>query len=162
MGQLSSVMATAGAGLLPNPPTDIGITLALPTALGNAISTYTGIAVISQTQAIWDLAAAAANQTPTPTITASTLQSLLKLGATIFPALTNVVPGSLTALNLLVNNYMPAWDNTVRYEVGNNVSYNNNIYTAIAINQNQTPTNTTYWNINLNYFLISFSHNFLS
>ena len=151
MGQLSSVMATAGAGLLPNPPTDIGITLALPTALGNAISTYTGIAVISQTQAIWDLAAAAANQTPTPTITASTLQSLLKLGATIFPALTNVVPGSLTALNLLVNNYMPAWDNTVRYEVGNNVSYNNNIYTAIAINQNQTPTNTTYWNINLNY-----------
>jgi len=147
-------MATAGAGLLPNPPTDIGATFVLPTALGNAITTYTSISVISQTQAIWDLAATAANQL-TPTITASTLQSLLKIGSTIFPALTNVLPGSLTALNLLVNNYMPAWDNTVRYEIDTNVSYNNNIYTAIAINQNQTPTNTTYWNINLNYSSLS-------
>lgn len=155
MGQLSSVMATAGAGLLPNPPMDIGITLALPTALGNAISTYTDIAVISQTQEIWDLAAAAANQTPTPTITASTLQALLELGANVFPALTNVIPSGITALDLLVNNYMPAWDNTVRYEVDDNVSYNNNIYTAIAVNQNQLPTDTTYWNINLSYSSLS-------
>jgi hypothetical protein len=144
-------MATAGAGLLPNPPGDVGITLALPTALGNAITTYTSISVVSQTQDIWDLAAAAANQTPTPTITASTLQALLELGSAVFPALTNVLPNGLTALDLLVNNYMPAWDNTVKYEIGNNVSYNNNIYTAIAVNQNQTPTNTTYWNINLDY-----------
>lgn len=55
---LSSVMLNAGAGLLPDPPADIGSALVLNSDLGSAVSSYEAIPIVNQ---FADIVNAAAN-----------------------------------------------------------------------------------------------------
>jgi hypothetical protein len=145
MSVLSPVMTIAGAGLLPNPPADVGVALAIPTALANAVGTYTSVPVISQLQGIWGNVG--------NSLTQSTFVSLLTMGANNFPAVTGVVPSSTPLLSLLVNGLYLEYDNTVKYVVGNTVAYTGNAFIATDASQNEIPTaNSAYWNINIDVY----------
>jgi hypothetical protein len=145
MSILSPVMTIAGAGLLPNPPVDVGVALAIPTALGNAVSTYTSVPIISQLQSIWGNVG--------NSLTQSTFVSLLTMGANNFPAVTGVVPSSTPLLSLLVNGLYLAYDNTVKYVAGNSVSYSGNAFVATDASQNEIPAaNSAFWNINIDVY----------
>lgn len=87
-GSLSPVMSIAGAGLLQNTG------LAPAAGLLTAISSFTGVPAVGQ---FTNILGAAAGQ-----LGSGTLSQLASLGANVFPALTNVIPGNLvSALNVL-------------------------------------------------------------
>jgi len=54
MAALSSVMATAGAGLLASPPSNVGTSFITPTALGNAVTAFNNVTIIGDLQAVWE------------------------------------------------------------------------------------------------------------
>ena len=99
MGQLSSVMSIAGAGLLPNPPGDVGTAIVANTA---SVDRYSGLPFVSNVITVVNSAVieAAANN-----ISSSTVSGIITLGASNFPALTDTItPGTVIA-NILVSGF---------------------------------------------------------
>lgn len=149
MGALSSVMITAGAGLLPNPPNSIGAALSSPASTGNAITAYNALPPISTLQGLWGNLN---SLNVTGNISSSTMVTMLYLAANTFPALTNTLPPPTVPADLLSNGLAPAWSNTTKYVVDNRVSYENNVYLATASSQNQLPTLTDYWTLDVDSY----------
>ena len=90
-------MSIAGAGLLPNPPGDVGTAIVANTA---AVDRYSGLPFVSNVITVVNSAVieAAANN-----ISSSTLSGIITLGASNFPALTDTItPGNVIA-NILVS-----------------------------------------------------------
>lgn len=145
MGALSSVMATAGAGLLSGAPADIGVAFTLPANVTASINTYNSIPAISQFQNVWS---SANDLVVGNTMAQSTLTQLLVLGASTFPAVTDTIPPPTIPTDIIVNGIVTPWSNTTKYAVGDLVSNSGNVYVATAISQNQAPPNVTYWELN--------------
>jgi len=97
VGALSSVMSIAGAGLLPNPPGDVGIAL-----VGNttAIDQYTNLAIVSQVVSVVN---AATTEVTANNLSSSTLSGIVSLASNTFPSLTDTVSAGNIILNLLVS-----------------------------------------------------------
>ena len=99
-GTLSSVMSIAGAGLLPNPPADVGVALAANTVLANSVTTYAAQAPVAKFIAVATVGntkiGGAANQ-----IASSTYNTLFTISATSFPAITDVLPTGNVVANLV-------------------------------------------------------------
>jgi len=91
-GPLSAVMSIASAGLLPGAGALSGLGAALGPASGltSALSSFTNLPI---TGAFSDIISSAGNF-----LSSGTLDSLRTLGADIFPALTNAIPGNFSGL----------------------------------------------------------------
>jgi hypothetical protein len=146
MGALSSVMATAGAGLLPNPPQDVGTTIIEPTNIANAVSAYNNVAIVSTFQSVCSTALGAVSDGG---LSQTNLLGLLALGSDTFPALTSVLPQNTAPTSVLVAGLTKPWDSSISYIADDVVSYEGNVFIAIAASKNQTPTTGTYWNLYL-------------
>ena len=93
-GPLSPVTSIAGAGLLPGASAiaGLGASLGINSNLSGALNSFEGLSITSQFS---DIVTSA-----TGVLGGGTLDSLRTLGADIFPALTNAIPGGFaTALN---------------------------------------------------------------
>ena len=90
-GPLSSVMMIAGAGMLPGASllSGIGASLGVPAALTTALGSFTSLPITSAFSGIVTNA--------TGVLTGGVLDSLRTLGADVFPALTNSIPGGLSS-----------------------------------------------------------------
>jgi len=88
-GSLSPVMAIAGSGVLQN------VGLGPAAALTTAISGFTGVPAVGQFTNIIGAAAGSA-------LSGGVFSQLATLGANVFPALTNVIPGDLASSALSV------------------------------------------------------------
>ena len=152
MGALSSVMATAGAGLLPDAPADIGVAFALPANVTSTINAYNNISAISQFQNVWS---SANDLVIGNTMAQATLTQLLVLGASTFPAVTDTIPPPTIPTDLIVPGVVSAWSNTTKYAVGDLVSNSSNIYVATDISQNQEPPNVDYWQLQTSLYALT-------
>lgn len=95
-GIFSPLMSSAAAGLLPGAGAipGIGSALGVNSSLTSALGSFDGLAITSQFSDIVTNA--------TDFLGSGTLESLRTLGADIFPALTNAIPGDFsTALNVI-------------------------------------------------------------
>lgn len=90
-GPLSSVMMIAGAGFLPGASvlSGIGASLGVPSALTSALGSFTSLPITSAFSGIVTNA--------TGLLGGGVLDSLRTLGADVFPALTNSIPGGLSS-----------------------------------------------------------------
>ena len=90
-GPLSSVMMIAGAGMIPGASalSGIGSSLGVSSALTGALGSFNGLGITSQFSDIISSA--------TGVLSGGTLDSLRTLGADIFPALTNAIPGDFAS-----------------------------------------------------------------
>lgn len=145
-------MATAGAGLLPDPPTDVGNSFIIPTAIGNAVTSYNSVSIIGNLQAIWN---SAEDLVLANSMTYSTLFELTRLGSNTFPAVTGTIPIPYNPSDLIVPGLVTPWDQSVPYAIDDQVSYQNNIYIATAKSQNIIPTNVSYWKLYLKCYSIA-------
>lgn len=95
-GPLSAVMSIAGAGLLPGAGAiaGLGSSLGVSSALTSALDSFNALPIAGQFS---DIVSSASG-----ILGGGTLSSLQTLGADIFPALTNAIPGGFSsALNVL-------------------------------------------------------------
>jgi len=95
-GPLSAVMSIAGAGLLPGAGAiaGLGSSLGVSSALTSALDSFNALPIAGQFS---DIVSSASG-----ILGSGTLSSLQTLGADIFPALTNAIPGGFSsALNVL-------------------------------------------------------------
>ena len=96
-GELSSVMIIASAGLLPDPPGNIGIAIDVNSNLISAVDRYNSIDVVSQFKAV--VANSSGNVTG----------NLLSMSTADFPAINDVLPTGYVAGNLfLKTSYDPS------------------------------------------------------
>jgi hypothetical protein len=98
MGALSSSMSNAGAGLLPNPPADVGIAIIPDANLTANLTAYSSINVVAQYSNVVVSAKAAVGNG----IASSTVTQLLTLGVSNFPAVTDLPSSGNTISGLLV------------------------------------------------------------
>ena len=152
MAALSSVMATAGAGLLESPPSNVGVSFIMPTALGNAVTAFNKVTIINNLQTVWN---SAEELVLANSMSYSTLLQLTQLGSNTFPAVTGTIPTPYTPGDLVAPGIVTPWDSSVPYVIGDQVSYQKNIYIATANSQNKTPTDVAYWKLNLTYYSIA-------
>lgn len=152
MAALSSVMATAGAGLLASPPSNVGTSFITPTALGNAVTAFNNVTIIGDLQAVWEqsLTMVLANN-----MSYTTLIQLTQLGSNTFPAVTGTIPAPYKPSDLIVPGLITNWDSSVFYNIGDQVYYQNNVYVATATSQNKTPTTVDFWKLNLTCYGIA-------
>lgn len=155
---LSPLMSIAGAGFLNDPPPDIGVALATPTDLSNAVSSYSSVDVVALATSVkyqaLDLVVippVAANAE----ITLATYLSLLDLGNDVIPALTDCLPGPMISPpsgvppgGLAYNGLTPAWSDTTEYAISDIVAYQGEIYVAVDASKNVAPdSDTSKWKI---------------
>jgi hypothetical protein len=134
-------MATAGAGLLPNPTAEIGPAIAFSSATANAVTQYNSVPIIASLQGIWDTAS-------TSGLSSQNKQDLLMLGNETFPAITSVLPVLTTPISLAPPGTVTPYDSSVSYVEGNLVSYLGDIYYALEATKNNLPTVSAYWKLN--------------
>ena len=116
MGALSSVMSIAGAGLLPNPPAEVGISIIANTT---AVDQYTNLSIVGQSITVINSAIV---QQAANNISSSTLNNIASLGNGTFPALTDVVSAGNIIANLLVSS-TPANVSANIYTVSDAINY---------------------------------------
>ncbi len=94
-------MSIAGAGLLPNPPADVGIAL-----VGNivAVDRYTNLTVVSQVVSVVN---AATIEVTANNLSSSTLSGIISLASNNFPSLTDTVSAGNVISSMLVS-FTPA------------------------------------------------------
>jgi hypothetical protein len=166
MSGLSPLMSIAGAGLLPNPPPDIGTTFVPPTDLIDSVVDYSAVPVIASVTSVKNQARDLVVQPPvslTTEITANTYLSLLSLGSDDCPALTDTLPGSvilppsgIAPGGLVFNGIISIWDNQTDYVTGDVVKHQDNIYEAVANSKNVAPgTDTSRWKFYINSYTMS-------
>ena len=141
MSIISSVMATAGAGLLPNPAPDIGPAIAFSSAISAAGAQYNSVPIIASLQSIWNTAI-------TFGLDDQNIQDLLTLGNETFPAVTSVLPVLTTPISIAPPGTVTPYDSSVSYVQGNLVSYLGDIFYALQATKNVLPTDRTNWQIN--------------
>ena len=90
-GPLSAVMSIAGAGMLPGAGAiaGLGSSLGVSSALTSTLSSFNALPIASQFSSVVSSAAGV--------LGSGTFSSLQTLGADIFPALTNAIPGGFVA-----------------------------------------------------------------
>lgn len=90
-GPLSAVMMVAGAGMLPGAGAiaGLGSSLGVSSALTGALGSFSALPITGQFSNIVSAA--------TGVLDSGTLSSLRTLGADVFPALTNAIPGGFTS-----------------------------------------------------------------
>ena len=157
-GTYSSSMTIAGAGLLPNPPADIGPALTISGNLVVAITDYTNIGIVQQISNVRTTANSVVADTPVAnaSISQNTFISLLSLGSNVFPALTDTVPDTTSVGNIALSGTIVPWDNLTVFDPNNIVSFANNIYVANVKSQNQSPPdNSAYWFLAPEYYSVS-------
>lgn len=251
MASLSSVMLSAGAGLLPDPDPAVGVALQIPPDLTAATGNYAATPIVSQfagvitsaanlmlttgtissTQVIYGGAGYDGSDAPAPTflplpqglypspaaatvtisgsevtavnmvsvgrgyrvaeppsvfflggagigasasakikeqpgpLSSDTFQSLVSLGSSVFPALTDRIPAPLTTLDTYFGGaqetwrsgtvydtgdivafvVLPEYRNTVTYIAGDRVKFSGGAYQATATTQASPPTDTDFW-----------------
>jgi len=141
MSTLTPVMATAGAGLLPNPSGDVGVALIMPTDLSSAIASYNSVTIVSKYQdQVLPLAVASWKGTSAVnTISLTTLQNMFAVGSNTYPAITGAIPGGTAPTSIILNGLYPTWDQYTTYQIGNIVVYENVIYSCNVKNSNHQP-----------------------
>lgn len=120
---LSAVQSIVTAGMVPNPPSNIGTAIGVAAALDNSTSLYLSVPVVGQFVDL--LESCAANAT-------SASASLKNYGASIFPAAVNQLPTGVTA-----NSIYPVaeFDINQFYTLGQQTTYeatSGSLYTAVA------------------------------
>jgi subtilisin family serine protease len=109
-------MSIAGAGLLPNPPGEVGVSIAANTT---AINQYTNLSIIGQSITVINSAVV---QRVANNISSATLTGITSLGNSTFPALTNVPSAGNVVANLLVGG-TPSAVSSVVYTVSDAINY---------------------------------------
>lgn len=104
MGALSPSMAIAGAGLLPNPPADIGVALTANTQAVASAAAYANLSIVSQIVDVLDNAYIAAfDANLANNISESTYNSVYDITATSLPSLADQPSAGNTAADLIFN-----------------------------------------------------------
>jgi hypothetical protein len=104
MGALSPSMAIAGAGLLPNPPSDIGTALTANTQAVASAAAYANLSIVSQIVDVLDDAYIAAfDANLANNISESTYNSVYDITATSLPSLADQPSAGNTAADLIFN-----------------------------------------------------------
>jgi hypothetical protein len=104
MGALSPSMAIAGAGLLPNPPSDIGTALTANTQAVASAAAYANLSIVSQIADVLDDAYIAAfDANLANNISESTYNSISDITATTLPSLADQPSAGNTAADLIFN-----------------------------------------------------------
>jgi hypothetical protein len=130
-GEISSVISIAAAGLLPEPPGDIGVAIDVNGNLSVAIGRYNAIDVVSQFKSV--VANSSGNIT----------DNLLSMSANDFPSINDVLPGNLVAGNLYP---APLWGTFDLYNPGDRVEdITGAVYENILQSTEIAPGNVTYW-----------------
>ena len=109
-------MSIAGAGLLPNPPADVGVSI---TANTTAINQYTNLSIVGQSITVINSAIV---QRVANNISAATLTGITSLGNGTFPALTDVPSAGNVVANLLVGG-TPSAVSSIIYTVSDAINY---------------------------------------
>jgi len=109
-------MSIAGAGLLPNPPGEVGVSIAANTT---AINQYTNLSIVGQSITVINSAIV---QRVANNISAATLTGITSLGNGTFPALTDVPSAGNVVANLLVGG-TPTAVSSVIYTVSDAINY---------------------------------------
>jgi hypothetical protein len=125
---LSSVQTIAGAGLLANPPADIGVALVISAGLGTALDAYINEPVIDDYDNI---------VTQCTTNAPAALDELRALGSTNLPALTNNAPSTYTLSQLYP---APNYNSQIFYSTGSQVIYQGRVFSATTDTQGQAPS----------------------
>jgi hypothetical protein len=101
-GPFSSVMLSAGAGLFPSPPSDVGVALVANVDLLSSMTTYSSLAPVSKFRSVVELAQTKIG-TGNANITQATFDDLAVLGSSNFPVITNVLPTGIMPADLVPN-----------------------------------------------------------
>lgn len=120
---LTPVQSTVVAGMLPNPPGNIGTAIGTAAALDNAVSLYLEVPVVAQFIDLLDVCSTNAN---------SVTANLKTYGANIFPAAVDQLPAGLPAASVYP---VPDFSLTEFYTLGQQVAdetSNGSIYTCIV------------------------------
>ena len=102
MAVLSPLMSTAGAGLLPDPPANIGIALSVANSLSQSVANYVSISTVSTFGNVVVAANAIRGAPGNATIANATFDSLLSLSTTNFPPINDVPPSGNVITGLLL------------------------------------------------------------
>ena len=102
MAVLSPLMSTAGAGLLPDPPANIGIALSVANSLSQSVANYVSISTVSTFGNVVVAANAIRGAPGNATIANATFDSLLSLSTTNFPPINDVPPSGNVITSLLL------------------------------------------------------------
>ena len=121
MGALSPTMSIAGAGLLPNPPSDVGVALRENSDLANTITDYTNTPTVS---AFMDAVALGNTYVGSGDISAATFEDLVTIGNVTFPAINNILPAGVDPEDIYVNNTAANIDYANAYFLTDAISYN--------------------------------------
>jgi len=126
MGALSSSMAIAGAGLLSNPPANIGPALAANTQAVSTANSYANITVVSDIVTVLeDAYIATFDANLSENISESTYNSIYDITATALPSLADQPSAGNTAADLIFN-------------TGNVANIGNVVFVSDLISVNQT------------------------
>lgn len=120
---LSAVQSIVVAGMVPNPPSNIGTAIGVSAALDNSISLYLSVPAVGQFSALLESCAVNA---------ASSSSTLKSYGRTIFPAAVNQLPTGVAA-----NTIYPVAEFNINqfYTLGQQATYevtDGSVYTAVA------------------------------
>lgn len=132
-GTYSSVMLMAGAGMLPDPPADVGTTVeGVGPALTTSLLAYLNANVITQYNSI----VAGLDGFPAQA-------NLVALGSTDgLSALTDSLPPGYTMSMIFP---APDYDSNTYYPVGSLAIYQGSVYISIKSAQGNPPSNPLYW-----------------
>ena len=123
MGALSSSMTIAGAGLLPNPPADVGAAFTDNDDLGGAIAGFEALPTINNFADVVSSGNAFVGIPGNASISSATFNSLITIGASNFPSINNIPPQGTSINNLVAYNLS-----------GNNIFF---VTDAISFNSTQ-------------------------
>jgi hypothetical protein len=123
MGALSSSMTIAGAGLLPNPPVDVGAAFTENDDLGSAIAGFEALPTINNFADVVSSGNAFVGIPGNASISSATFNSLITIGAANFPSINNIPPQGTSINNLVAYNLS-----------GNNIFF---VTDAISFNSTQ-------------------------
>jgi len=121
MGALSPTMSIAGAGLLPNPPADVGIALTENTDLANTVAEYTQLSTVST---FMDAVALGNTALTATDISSATFEDLVTIGNVTFPAINNILPSGVDPADIYVNNTAANIDYANAYFLSDAITYN--------------------------------------
>lgn len=102
MAVLSPLMSTAGAGLLPDPPSNIGVALVMANTFTQALGNYTSISTVATFSNVVTQANALRGGVGNTAISNATFDSLIALSTTNFPPVNDVPPSGNVIANLIV------------------------------------------------------------
>lgn len=102
MAVLSPLMSTAGAGLLPDPPANIGVALSTANTFSQATANYVSISTVATFSNVVTQANALRGGIGNTAISNATFDSLIALSTTNFPPVNDVPPSGNFIANLIV------------------------------------------------------------